>query len=124
MENPEEFVEEFLAHFGVKGMKWGVRRAANEANAAPEHKALTTTKQKAKSGGGTKALSNKDLQEAITRMNLEEQYNSLKAKQSKINKGLALVTSILGVTSKAQAVYNVGTTVAGAVKKAKTAPSS
>jgi len=25
--NPEEFSEEFLAHYGVKGMKWGVRKS-------------------------------------------------------------------------------------------------
>ena len=69
---------EALAHFGVRGMRWGVRRSAKQlhsgdSDAHPDHTNAANAQAKAKKGG-TKALSNKELQDLITRMNLEKQY--------------------------------------------------
>jgi hypothetical protein len=99
---------EFLEHYGIKGMKWGVRRAQKKAEqearetAAPTAKVVipTTGPHKGKpligvSGGakqppaddamkvaaarvkfhksGAQALSNKELQDLATRLNLEQQ---------------------------------------------------
>lgn len=69
-----------LAHYGVKGMKWGVHRSedgSSEKKPASEdfekaNKARTIAKT-----SGTKALSNKELQDIVTRMNLEQQYSRL-----------------------------------------------
>lgn len=65
----------FLAHFGVKGMKWGRRRSRAELEAArsAESKQLSETISKAKA---TKvdSLSNQEIQQAITRMSLERQF--------------------------------------------------
>lgn len=49
-----------LAHFGVKGMRWGVRK-----------------KSKSKPRKSISEMSNQELQDAITRGNLEKQYKGL-----------------------------------------------
>lgn len=49
-----------LAHFGVKGMRWGVRK-----------------KSKSKPRKNISEMSNQELQDHITRGNLEKQYKSL-----------------------------------------------
>jgi hypothetical protein len=99
---------DFLAHYGVKGMRWGVVRDSIKSNpegaakkaagvvrdlrktkvrtkeqakeyvkTAPEHKRVKEIRLKQKVVG-VQALTNKDLQEAITRMNLEMTYKNLK----------------------------------------------
>jgi ribosomal protein L9 len=67
--------EDFLAHFGVKGMKWGVRRKSKVPASSDAQKSLDIRK-KAKQGKA-KALTNAELQTAINRMNLEQQFKRL-----------------------------------------------
>lgn len=82
-------VDNFLAHYGKKGMKWGVRKAS----LSPEHASVKTIrKSKAKS------LSDAELKQAISRMNLEKQYKDLNPKGiSKANK-IALSILAIGTT--------------------------
>lgn len=89
-----------LAHHGVKGMHWGVRRSRSELSsnvstlqkgkklktkgghnipAHPDALSVAILKQGAKKSG-VHALSNKQLQEAVTRMNLEQQFKRLQSK--------------------------------------------
>lgn len=90
--------EDFLEHYGVKGMHWGVRKAVDAvkgnaavkyASASEDHKRAVAVKTKAKVAG-VQTLTNKDLQDVITRMNLEVNYKGLKEvqhAQSYIGKG-------------------------------------
>lgn len=70
-------LEDVLAHYGVKGMKWGkTTKSSSQTPGSADFertKAVKTTAKKA----GTKALSNEELRVAIERMNLEKQYKSL-----------------------------------------------
>jgi hypothetical protein len=63
-----ETVEEVLEHHGIKGQKWGIRRKRG-----PEGTVASAAKH----------LSNEELQAAVTRMNLEKQFNTLSAKDAK-----------------------------------------
>lgn len=71
--------ESTLAHYGVKGMKWGRRRTRAELDAdSADVSQVKSAKAKIKSNrGSTDSLSNKDLQSVVTRMNLERQYKQL-----------------------------------------------
>lgn len=81
--------EEFLAHYGVKGMKWGVRKdrtsvkgsrkrhkAPKEGPSSDSVKARTNLNRAKRSG--VSALSNNDLQALNNRLQLERTFNSLK----------------------------------------------
>jgi hypothetical protein len=65
-------VEDILTHFGVKGMKWGKHK--NEASG--DSAQATSTKTTAKKSG-LHTVSNADLQTAIRRMQLEQDFKRL-----------------------------------------------
>jgi len=79
----EEFADDFLEHYGKLGMKWGRRSAApatatnSQPGASRDAKHVTAITKKVKAGG-TQALSNRELKDLTTRMNLEKQYASLR----------------------------------------------
>lgn len=108
----QEFASDFLEHFGVKGMKWGVRssRGGTSASSRPpiseDAKTAQASKDKQKAGG-TKALSTKELQDLVLRMNLEQQFSNLKGKEnSKVSDGQARVKQLLSVGKTLQDAHN------------------
>jgi hypothetical protein len=113
MANPENKI---LVHFGVKGMKWGVHRNRPSLPASQDSQRATEVRTKVKTGG-TKALSNKELQDLITRMNLEQQFSRLNP--SKLEKGTQIASRILGVGNTInQAIAFVNSPAGKAVKDA------
>lgn len=97
-----EAVQNFLSHYGVKGMRWGVRRRRGVGSDGPlgvtvkvkkgsgvvettgghhhevsaEAVRAAAVRQVAKTSS-TSALTNKDLQDAVSRMQLEKSYSKL-----------------------------------------------
>ena len=79
----------YLMHHGVKGMKWGVRRTPEQLGRAQQkvHNGLNVARNytgskrsdalKAARRRDINQMSNKELQDTITRLNLEKQYRSL-----------------------------------------------
>lgn len=108
-----ESVDDVLAHYGVKGMKWGVRKsrkgkpspASEDATKAAGHRKTVKT-------SGTKALSNKELQELVTRMNLEAQYSTLTRNSgnvAKIEKGLKVAKTLTAAGTLAVTIGKAAT---------------
>lgn len=71
-----EKVEEFLAHYGVLGMKWGKRKPRSASS--QDHVTSRETKKKR-----LDEMSNAELKQLVTRMNLEKQYADLANKAPK-----------------------------------------
>lgn len=77
-----------LAHFGVRGQKWGVRRSASalakstgDADSTDAARARTT-QAAIKSKGSTSTASDADLQHLVSRINLEKKYTEATAAAS------------------------------------------
>lgn len=72
-------VDSFLEHYGVKGMKWGVRRDRSKSSGS--------------SGEGTNnkphahELSDEELKKHIARMELEKRYTDLSKQKHSATKG-------------------------------------
>lgn len=68
-------LDDVLSHYGIKGMKWGVRRANPSGKPAPsgDHETAKAAKAKVKAGG-LKSLSNEELKTYLERMDLEKRY--------------------------------------------------
>lgn len=113
---------EELLHYGVKGMKWGVRRTdsqlarARGAKPSEDHKKVASYQARAKAGG-VKTLSNKEMQAVVNRLNLEQNYKRLNP--STINRGLNTTKSVVGAVGTVSSVIALANSPAGqAAKKA------
>jgi hypothetical protein len=74
----EDFTKNFLNHAGIKGMKWGVRKARKKGSASGKPSwAKPPPKQTVKN------LSDKQLKDAVERMRLEKQFEELTAGSQK-----------------------------------------
>lgn len=147
----ETNTDDFLEHYGIKGMKWGVRRepgpdgtvsgklaarkekrqerknarkkARRENWERPRSEDARTTgssRQRAKRHG-TDALSNKELQSLVNRMNLEQQYTNLQESgkaQSARKAGQAYMSDILKDAGKELATEAIKWGVREAAKSA------
>ena len=154
-------VEEFLSHYGVKGMKWGVRRTGKISEttaktsrlarngtdvtakqkpgkfvttsggkrrvASPDAVRIAATRQLAKKST-TDALTNKQIADAVKRMQLEQQYHDLVKKTDRRNRGHKFVAKLLGdkktqkqVVQTTNTAVKVGKAMSKAAKAAGTA---
>lgn len=97
-------LEDVMEHYGVKGMHWGVRKRRS-ADSGPTSSDATKAKQHATTvkTHGTKALTNQELQQLVTRMNLEQQFTTLHQKQKKENPAAKFAKELLLQVGKEQA---------------------
>ena len=95
--------EEFLAHYGVRGMKWGVRKKRSASADSQRHGA---NKKKA-----LKELSDDELKNLVNRLNMEQ--NARRLNPSKVNKGHNAVKAALAVGITANSVIAFASSPAG-----------
>lgn len=104
-----ESVADILEHYGVKGMHWGVRKSDTTSQrlglrpkgsakpTASEDKAHANASAAKIKRGNTDALSNKELQQLVNRMNLEQQYSRLSSQSGTVKRGQQGVKDVLAV---------------------------
>ena len=92
-----------LAHYGIPGMKWGVRKKRN-----PSGDAIESSKIRKKH---VSEMSNDELRKLNNRQELERKYakSNPKLRTRAVQKG----KQILAVAGTAVAVYNLATSPAG-----------
>jgi hypothetical protein len=97
-------------------MKWGVRKAS-EHPVSEDHVNAEAAKAHAKKNGGIAALSNKELQDVITRKNLEKQYNELNGAGNKFDKGHKHIMRVLKGVKTGIDTINTVESAGKAIKK-------
>jgi hypothetical protein len=95
-----------LRHYGVPGMKWGVRKArGSDVKPSTDRKAVDAIRKKP-----VPAMSNKQLKTANSRLQLEKTYSELTREQSgldKVKKGNDAAKAILAIGGTGIAAYTM-----------------
>lgn len=141
-------MENELIHYGVKGMRWGVRRSRVSSTGSTQKlstkdyndikkgvdetkktvSAISTyrdNKQKKQAAkNATKGLdlnkmSDKELREAVNRMNMEQQYVSLVTNKAVMSRGKSKMDRTLEVAGDVLTVTSSALAIAVAVKQLK-----
>jgi len=106
--------DDVLEHFGVKGMRWGVRRspaALKKAAGSVDYRSAKAIRDKGKKSG-VKSLTNKQLETASKRLSAEQRYSQLVSQQGRLTRGHNVVKAVLAIGGTASAAYGLATSPA------------
>ena len=109
----EEHREQYLMHYGVLGMRWGIRRkrTGSKVSRSSEKKVKETSVVEKNQNGQTKRrMSNKELQARVKRLRLEAEYARLVRETtpvtvSRIDKAIQAANTISKMSKTAVDLY-------------------
>lgn len=111
-----------LQHYGVLGMKWGVRRGSGVARSNTHSKKGSSDNthddyKKAHDSKSAKSMSDKELRERLNRLQMEQQYSKLKS--SDVNRGKQYLDKIVKAGTTVATVTTTGLTIYNNIDKIK-----
>lgn len=95
-----------LLHYGVKGMRWGVRKKSSQRSTSSASEARNAVR-----GKRVHEINDRELQAYINRLNMEQQFKRLN--KSKVDRGHESVKKILAVGATVNAAIAFGASPAG-----------
>lgn len=96
-----------LAHYGIKGMKWGIRRKRGQNGRVSADSARAKELGARVKKEGLASLDNSEVKALVERMNLERQFAQLAPNDSNIVKGRKVVDSVLKTANTANQVVGL-----------------
>lgn len=107
-----------LYHYGVLGMKWGVRRDRSRSGGSRKKRSMSDDARDAYTIKKKKVsqMSNSELKKLNERSRLEQEYSRLN--QKSVSRGWKYVATAAGVMGTALSVYNSGSQLVQLGKKA------
>ena len=107
-----------LYHYGVLGMKWGVRRNRSRSGGSRKKRSMSDDARDASTIKKKKVsqMSNAELRKLNERTRLEQEYSRLNPKS--VSRGWKYIATAAGVMGTALSVYNSGNQLVQLGKKA------
>lgn len=106
----------YLKHYGVLGMKWGVRRGSSSSRTGSSRRKkkgssveLHEDYKKAHDKKSVKSMSDAELRNRLNRLNMERQYSQLGGEP--VNKGRSYANKIMKAGTTVAAVTTTGLTI-------------
>ncbi len=99
-------MSDYLAHYGVKGMKWGVRRTAEELGSKLLGKKHDDYK-KAHTRKSVRSMSTQELRDRTNRLQAENQYRAAKRSNSASNRAVTSFIKTASLITAGVAAYKV-----------------
>ena len=110
----EEYREQYLMHYGVKGMRWGIRRKRKSSSSKVRQKYSDDEAQKKASNSTARkkekvtTMDDAELQRRLARLRMETELERLTKQQStaKIDSIVKNLGTVATLTTSAITIYN------------------